>query len=203
MKVGEQMSKIKLLDSLLKEKNGILKTSDVIKAGVSKPYFLNYVKNANLEKVAHGIYIAQNTWLDEMYLLQLRLASSIFSHESALYLLDLAEREPLSLTITVKAGYNNTKLRYEGVKMYFIKPKLFELGITELQSPTGFTLRAYNAERTICDLIRSRNNIEIQDVHSAIKTYTRRQEKNIPLLMRYSKEFRIERILHQYLEVLI
>ena len=156
-----------------------------------------------MEKVAHGIYISQNTWLDEMYLLQLRLSSTIFSHESALYLLDLAEREPLHFTITVKTGYNNSKLRYEGIKMYFIKPNLFELGLTELQSPMGFTLRAYNAERTICDLIRSRNNIEIQDLHSAIKTYVRRQDKNIPLLMRYSKEFRIERILHQYLEVLI
>ena len=203
MKAGDKMSKRKLLDSLLEEKKGILKTSDAIQAGVSKAYFLNYVKSANLEKVAHGIYMAQNTWLDEMYLLQLRLGSAIFSHETALYLLNLAEREPLHFTLTVRAGYNNIKLKNEGIKMYFIKPELFELGLIEVKSPMGHILRAYNAERTICDLVRGRSNVEIQDLSAAIKTYTRQREKNIPLLMRYAKIFRVEKILRQYLEVLI
>jgi len=203
MKVGGEMLKSELLDYLLEEKKGILKTSDAINAGVSKSYFLSYVKSAKLEKVAHGIYMAPNTWLDEMYLLQLRLGSAVFSHESALYLLNLAEREPLQFTLTIRTGYNNAKLKNEGVKMYFIKPELFEIGLIEVQSPAGHILRAYNAERTICDLIRSRSSVEIQDLNSAIKAYTRQQEKNIPLLMRYAKKFRVEKILRQYLEVLI
>ena len=197
------MLKSELLDSLLKENNGILKMSDAIQAGISKPYFLSYAKKHNLEKVAQGIYVAPDAWLDEMYLLQMRLGSAVFSHESALYLLGLAESEPLRFTITVKAGYNNANLKNEGIKVYSIKADLFEIGLTELQSPTGYTLRAYNAERSICDLIRSRSNVEIQDLQSAIKTYTRQKEKSIPLLMRYAKEFRVEKILRQYLEVLI
>jgi Predicted transcriptional regulator len=203
MKVGDEMLKGNLLDSLLEEKKGILKTSDAIRAGVSKAYFLNYVKSVNLEKVTHGIYVAPDTWLDEMYLLQLRLGSAIFSHESSLYLLNLAEREPLQFTITVRTGYNNAKLKEEGIKMYFIKPDLFDIGLIEVKSPTGHILRAYNAERTICDLIRSRSNVEIQDLIAAMKAYTRQGETNIPLLMRYAKIFRVEKILRQYLEVLI
>jgi Predicted transcriptional regulator len=197
------MLKSEQLDSLSKKNNGILKTADVIKYGISKPYFLSYIKKHNLEKVAHGIYATPDAWLDEMHLLQTRISNAIFSHESALYLLDLAEREPLQFTITVKSGYNSAKLKSDGVKVYYIKPELFELGLIELQSPTGNTLRSYNAERTICDLIRSRSNVEIQDLQAAIKSYTRQREKNIPLLIRYAQTFRVEKILRQYLEVLI
>ena len=197
------MQKMDLLDLLLNENNGILKTSEVIQAGISKPCFMDYVKNSGLEKVAHGVYMSRDAWADEMYLLQTRFSGTVFSHESALYLLDLAEREPLQFTVTAKAGYNYTNLSKEGIKVYTIKKDLFETGITTLQSTTGRALRAYNAERTICDIIRSRRYVEIQDFQSALKTYARRKEKNLPLLLRNAKEFRVEKILRQYMEVLI
>ena len=197
------MYKSELLDSMLKKNNGILRTYDAIQAGISKTYFLSYLKKHNFDKVAQGIYVSPDAWLDEMYLLQTRFPSAVFSHESALYLLNLAEREPLRFTITVRTGYNNANLKSKGVKVYSIKPDLFEIGLTKLQSPSGYTLRAYNAERTICDLIRSRSTVEIQDLLSGIKTYTRQKGKNIPLLMRYAKEFHTEKLLRQYLEVLL
>jgi len=197
------MLKQELLTSLLIENNGILKTSDAINANISKPYFLEYVKRLNLKRVSHGIYMADDAWRDEMYLLQLRLNSAIFSHESALYLLNLSEREPLQFSITMKAGYNSSKLKQEGIKVYTVKPDLFEVGLVNSNSPNGNVLRTYNAERTVCDLIRSRSNIEIQDLQSAIKGYTRLEQKNLPLLMRYAKMFRVEKLLRQYLEVLI
>lgn len=203
MKGRWSVLKQELLTSLLIENNGILKTSDAINANISKPYFLEYVKRLNLKRVSHGIYMADDAWCDEMYLLQLRLNSAIFSHESALYLLNLSEREPLQFSITMKAGYNSSKLKQEGIKVYTIKPDLFEVGFVNLDSPNGNVLRTYNAERTVCDLIRSRSNIEIQDLQSAIKGYTKLREKNLPLLMRYAKMFRVEKLLRQYLEVLI
>ena len=203
MKGRWSMLKQELLTSLLTENNGILKTSDAINANISKPYFVECVKRLNLKRVSHGIYMADNAWRDEMYLLQLRLNSAIFSHETALYLLNLSEREPLQFSITMKAGYNSSKLKQEGIKVYTIKPDLFEVGLVNLDSPNGNILRTYNAERTVCDLIRSRSNIEIQDLQSAIKGYTKLKKKNLPLLMRYAKMFRVEKLLRQYLEVLI
>ena len=197
------MQKLDLLNFLLNENNGILKTSDVIQAGISKPCFMDYVKKVGLEKVAHGVYMSREAWIDGMYLLQMRFGGTVFSHETALYLLGLAEREPLQHTVTVKTGYNYSALSKEGIKVYSIKQDSFETGLTTLQSPTGRALRVYNVERTICDIIRSRRYVEIQDFQSALKSYARLKEKNLPLLLRYAKEFRIEKILRQYMEVLI
>lgn len=51
------MSKFDELDQLLKNGNGYLLTADVVESGISKPTLARYVKQKNLERVAHGIYI--------------------------------------------------------------------------------------------------------------------------------------------------
>ena len=197
------MSKFELLDSLLEENNGFIKTSDAIGAGISKTYFMEYIKKHELERAAHGLYMSQDAWDDGMYIIQVRYPEAVFSHETALYLLNLAEREPTQYAVTLKAGTNATGLTSHGVKAYKVKAELFEEGLIQALSPSGHKVRAYNSERTICDLLRSRRNIEVQDLQAAIKSYVRLKDKNIPLLMRYAKVFSVEKIIRQYLEVLL
>ena len=61
----------------------------------------------------------------------------------------------------------------------------------------------YDLERTMCDLIRSRSNFEIQDFNTAIKSYVQRSDKDLNRLMVYAKSFRIEKVIRQYMEVLL
>ena len=197
------MSKFETLDKLVQHNNGFIKTSDAIRAGVSKAYFGEYVSERGLERAAHGLYMSADAWDDGMYVVQVRYPEAVFSHETALYLLSLAEREPLRYAVTLRAGTNATGLTASGVKVYKIKNELFEEGIVAARSPAGHSLRAYNAERTICDLLRSRRNIEAQELQAAIKGYVQLKDKNIPLLMRYAKSFSVEKIIRQYLDVLL
>ncbi len=197
------MNKYKMLDALLQKNNGFLKTSDAIQAGISRTYLGEYVRDRNLERVAHGLYMSQDAWEDGMYVIQTRYPLAVFSHETALYLLNLAEREPVRYSVTLKAGANTAGLTKQGIKVYKVKAELFDEGVMEASSHAGHTIRVYNSERTICDLVRSRKNIEIQDLQAAIKGYIRSKEKNLPLLMRYAKTFSVEKIIRQYTEVLL
>ena len=197
------MKKFETLDSLLQDNNGFIKTADAVSAGISRAYFSEYVRERELERVAHGLYMSPEAWEDAMYVIQTRYPEAVFSHETALYLLNLAGREPTQYALTLKAGTNATGLTKQRIKVYKIKPELFNEGIIEVQSPSGHKLRAYNPERTVCDLLRSRRNIEIQDLQTAVREYVRLKEKNIPLLMRYAKLFSVEKIVRQYLEVLL
>ena len=138
-----------------------------------------------------------------MYLLHLRFSQVVFSHDTALFFHDLTDREPLQYTVTVKTGYNPTKLKEEGVQVFTIKAELHEVGLITMQTPFGHDVPVYNMERTICDLLRSRNHIERQTFQGALKAYARRKDKDLRTLMRYAKLFRVERILRQYLEVLL
>ena len=57
--------------------------------------------------------------------------------------------------------------------------------------------------KLICDLIRSRSGIETQTFQDALKQYAKRKDKNLRKLMRYAQMFRVEKLLRQYLEVLL
>ena len=61
----------------------------------------------------------------------------------------------------------------------------------------------YDMERTICDLLRSRKNIEMQVFQDALKQYAKRKDKNLRMLMKYAAMFHVEKILRPYLEVLL
>lgn len=193
----------KQLDYLLETQDGMLLTEQAVSAGISKPVFYNYVRSRDLERVAHGIYLSKDTWVDAMFLLHLRFSQVIFSHETALLFHDLTDREPLQYTVTVKTGYNPTKLKKEGVQAFTIKAELHELGLITMQTPFGHDVPVYDMERTVCDVLRSRNHIETQTFQDALKAYARRKDKNLRILMHDAKLFRVEKILRHYLDVLL
>lgn len=105
------MGQFEQLDQLLETQDGMLRTAQVVSAGISKPVFYDYVHSRELERVAHGIYLSKDAWVDAMYLLHLRVEQAVFSHETALFFHDLTDREPLEYTVTVKTGYNPSKLK--------------------------------------------------------------------------------------------
>ena len=197
------MTAYEKLDMLFEQNNGIIKTAQVLEAGIVKSTFYTYAKRRGLEQVAHGIYISPDAWTDSMYLLHLRCAQAIFSHESALFLHDLTDREPSTYSITVKTGYNPSSLQADGIKVYTIKKELHGVGIITMNTPFGNPVLAYDAERTICDLIRSRSGIEMQTFQNALKQYAKLKEKDLRKLMRYAKMLRVDKLLRQYLEVLL
>ena len=191
------------LDRLLTEHDGMLQTAQVIASGILKPIFYEYVKEKNLQQVAHGIYVSEDAWVDAMFLLHLRCNQAVFSHESALFFHDLTDREPSKYSVTVRRGYSPTRLKAEGLSVYTMKPELFDVGLSSGQTPFGHTVPVYDMERTICDLLRSRSRIEIQTFQGALKAYARRKDKNLRALMQYAGMFKVEKILRQYLEVLL
>ena len=191
------------LNRMLTENNGVLRTKDVVKANIPRTYLSLFAKENNLENIQRGVYLSPDSIADGMYLLQCTFEKTIFSHDTALFLHNLTDREPLRYTVTVKTGYNPKGLVEQGIKVYRIKPDLFELGLTQSQTPFDRTVLVYNKERTVCDIIRSRNSMDFQIVQDALKQYLSIKEKNIPLLMRYAKELRVDNILFKYLEVLL
>lgn len=197
------MSQFQQLDQLMERQDGMLRTGQVLAAGISKPVFYQFVQSRGLEQAAHGIYLSKDAWVDAMYLLHLRCPQAVFSHETALFFHDLTDREPSPYSITVKTGYNPASLQADGIKVYTIKKELHDVGIVTMNTPFGNPVPVYDMERTICDLIRSRSGIETQTFQDALKQYAKRKDKNLRKLMRYAQMFRVEKLLRQYLEVLL
>lgn len=191
-----------MLNELMWKQNGYLFTAEVEKKGISRTYLAKYVKENNLEKVAKGIYISEDTWKDELYVLQKRYAKIVFSGETALYLHGLIDREYSEISVTVPPLFNRTRLCEQGIIVHQDKTEVYELGIMELETSFGNKIRTYDKEKCICDMLR-RRNMEVQLFQTAMKTYMRDQSKEMSKLIGYAKKLKVREELMKYVEVML
>ena len=190
------------LDALVVETGGILRTRDA-QGIASRPTISRYVKQRGLQRLSAGVYVTPDAWLDEMWLLSLRIGDGVFSHHSALYLLDFTDREPAQLTLTVPSGYNATTLNKEGIKTYFIRRDLISLGKMSVNTYDGHPVACYDLERTVCDIYRSRADFEPSLVISVLQSYVRNRNRNLTRLAQYSQKLGVSRRLMEDIEVLL
>ncbi|MDX9992861.1 MAG: type IV toxin-antitoxin system AbiEi family antitoxin domain-containing protein [Anaerolineales bacterium] len=203
MDAKDKNTSLTIVRDILRRQHGILSTSDLAKVGVPRAYLSMLEKRGDIQRVSRGQYATADALVDEMANFQARYKAAIFSHETALYLHELTDRSPLYYSVTLPSGYNATNLKAQGAKVYFVNRKLYSLGLATVKSSHGNNLQAFGLERTVCDILRSRNQIDIQFISEAFKRYARREDKDIDILFRYAKQFRIEKIIRPYIELLL
>ncbi len=197
------MNNIKALEELIETSGGVITTSLAEENNIHREYLREMIKQGKLEKVAYGVYITPDVWEDKMLIHQLRKKKMFYSHETALFINDLTDREPLAYSVTVPFGYNDSRLKKEGLIVHTVKQDLFELGATTKKTAFGNDVKVYDAERSICDLIRDRNNQDQAIISDALKKYVIRKDKDLNKLITFAGKFRVEKILNSYLEVLL
>lgn len=191
------------IDSLIAENNGYLFSDKAVQSGITRFSISEYVKRNEMERVANGVYITSDTWPDYYYILATKNGGIVYSHESALYIHGLAEREPVSRTVTVKFGYNAVHLKKQGVSVKTVIDKYYDIGISSAETIFGNTVPVYDKERTVCDIIRNKDNMDIQVFSYAIKQYMKSRDKNLPKLSEYARLFGISDKIRTYTEVML
>jgi hypothetical protein len=189
--------------NFIKENNGIISTAEFAKLGIDKKYLSLMTQRGLIERASRGVYVLPEIIEDEFYSINVRCRKGIFSHDTALFLHDLSDRTPLSFSITLPKGYNPSSLKGLSLEFFYVKPELHNLGKIAVLSPYGKEIIAYNMERTICDMIRSKNRMDIQIFTDAIKRYSKRKDKDLNTLMKYAQKFKIDLKVREYMEVLI
>ena len=191
------------LDVIAKEHGGIIETKIAAQHGISKAMLYKLCKEEKIYRIVKGQYIFPDDMQDELLSISKRSGNIIFSHETALYLHGISDRTPFEHTITAPSGCIPSAVIRAECKVYYIKPELFSLGKTMLKSPTGNDIPAYNLERTVCDIIRSRNKIGTETFLAALKLYAASPKKDLNKLNLYAKKLRVFNVLSRYLEVLL
>ena len=203
MIVKDVLSPLERTRKILAGQNGTLLTTDLAKFNIPRTYLSILERNGEIERVSRGVYQAKDAIEDELFSIQATCRSAVYSHETALYLHDLTDRSPLRYSLTVPVGYHSASLIQGGYKIFYVNRSVFDLGVITLKSPHGNPIRVTGLERTICDILRSRNQMDMQIVYETLKRYVKRTEKDIDLLYAYAKRFRVQKIIRQYIEVLL
>lgn len=197
------MKKTDQLHNMIELNNGYLFSSEAETLRISRTYIAKYIKENNMEKVAKGIYVTEDTWPDDLFVIQRTYSDIIYSGETALYLNQLIDREYSEISVNVPIGFSGSRLRERGIVIHQERPETYELGVEEVTTNFGNKVLTYNKERCICDLIRNRGKIEVQNYQTAIKSYMRSKDKDLSRLVGYAEALKIRDEVMKYVEVLV
>ena len=183
--------------------NGYVTATQATTAGIPRRKLAAAAAAGELVQIDRGLYALPDVWEDPYLVAQHRFSRGVFSDDTALFLLGMTDRAPFSLTMTFPRSYNAAGAREAGITCRTCANDVLDLGLCELETPNGNKVRAYDLERTLCDIVRGQKVVDAQLVTPAMKAYARKAGRDPAKLMRYAKALGVERKIRTYLEVLL
>ena len=198
------MNKNDLVLKLLKNNNGLITSLEAKSKGIDNKILQRMEKLGQLERVEHGLYMDSNQMEDEYYLSQYRCKKGIFSHETALYFHELADRTPFQIMITIPSGYNTRLLKEKNkYKFFYVAKNLHTIGKITMKTPYGNEVYVYDKERTICDCLKKKEQLDSDLINDAVRRYLKTPGSDYAKLIKYAELFNIKELVRKYMEVLI
>lgn len=183
--------------------NGYIKSKDLDILKVNSTFLSNLCNRGELERVGVGVYKLPTALLDELYIVSNSSKYACFSHSTALYLHNLIEKQPLITNVTVPYNYSSSLVNNKDVSLKYVNQDIFNLGLIELNTDNGLKVKAYDLERTICDIIKDKKNISINITATALKEYAKREDRDLLKLSEYSRILNIEDEVSMLIDILI
>ena len=197
------MSKNDLVMELIEKNNGIITSVEAKSKGINNKTLQRMEKLGQLERVEHGLYMDPNQMEDEYFLTLYRCKKGIFSHETALYFHELTDRTPFQMMMTIPSGYNTRLLKdKEKYKFFYVVEELHSIGKITMETPYGHQVYVYDKERTICDCLKKKEQLDGDLVTEAVKRYLKTPGTDYAKLLKYAEVFNIKDLVRKYLEVL-
>lgn len=148
-----------------------------------------------IEQLRRGYYhLADSENTSEANIIVRLFPDAILCLETALFYHGYSDRTPRFWHLAVNKDMQKQRFRidYPFVKPYYLEPYNLEIGLTQGEID-GVAMKIYDKERTICDCLKRSGKMDKEIFNKAIQSYVKDSSKNIPNLMRYAKELRVEK----------
>ena len=180
--------------------NGILPVKLIEPLNINRQYLSIFQKEGILEKLFRGIYILPQTIIDSYYTFQIKYNNAVFSHMNALYFYNLTEEFPYKYTVTIPRNYHVKSIN-EKCNVFYVDENIYNIGLCFIKDANGNKIKCYDIERSICDIIRSKNRIDSEQIKKTIKKYFKSKNMDLKKLSTYSKKMGIYTQVMNYVEL--
>lgn len=171
--------------------------------GVSRAVFSLLVKKGELQRLSRGLYMPAAEIPDELVAISRRSPLIIFSHETALVLHKLHNRIPGKPAITLPTGKRVPHSIENEVSVFHVRERFHKIGLSQVADFQGHLIPCYDAERTVCDIIRSYSRIDEETYVNAIRNYAKWPNRDLTRLFGYARQMGMEGKAHKALEVVL
>ena len=201
IKEFQDKSNIEIIEEIMKKNNGYITSKELDMFDIHRMYLSIMREKGLIEKVASGIYIDINKIEDNYYIFGLSMPNVIYSHMTALFFHGLSIKAPNDVyDITVKRSYNSVHLRKHNV--FYVDNDIYGIGLTEIETPMGNKVKVYDVERCICDIIRSKNRMDLELIKHSVKEYIKRKDKDLVKLSSYAEKLGLKDVVMDYVDMM-
>ena len=202
---GEIMKNYEKIVNFVNKKNNVITTKEFKDAKIGFYYITKLIEDNYIYRIEKGIYGKNDSFEDEYFITQNRYKNAIFSYNTALFFLNKTEVIPNVMDITIPNDYNVSSIKNNQIRIHYTSRKNLELGAIKLKSPFGNTIKAYNLERTICDIVKNKNKsgLDIEQRNKIIKKAFSNNEIDGTTIIQYSKKLKCEKKIRTIMEIMI
>ena len=159
-------------------------------------------KNGKLVRVRKGVYALPYAFMDAMIDVESLVPGGVVCLYNAWAFYGLTMQNPPTFCIAVDAKRKIVFAQKQMITLYYWNEQSLTLGVEEVEY-SSHKVRMTNAERSVCDAVRYRNKIGEDLCLEIIRTYLKRPDRKIGLMMEYAKALRVAKILGNYLNILM
>lgn len=194
------MNYIRSIRELSDKNNGIITTSIVSENNIPTVYLTRLTKEGKLKRIARGIYMSKDCIYDELFMLQTRYPKIVFSYETALNLLNLTDKIPEKIHLTVNHKYSFNQ-KPKNARVNYVNNEILNLGVIERRTNIGNLVRLYSAERTLCDFIKNKSKMDPEVYINLVKTYPSFPDRDIHKLFHIAQQMNIAQKVQEIMEL--
>lgn len=189
--------------SFISSQGGYAKAGTLQSQGFHSAQLSSLVESGDLVRLKRGLYaLAIGTERSELVDVQRAVPGGVFCLGTALSMHGIGTWEPPVIHLAIRRDSRITIPAYPSIKLFSFSGPRFELGIVEKTTEAG-SVRVYDREKTICDVVRFRNSIGFDIAMEALREYLKGRGKDIPRLLDYAKLLRMGGTMRGYLEALV
>ncbi|MCR4999302.1 MAG: type IV toxin-antitoxin system AbiEi family antitoxin domain-containing protein [Lachnospiraceae bacterium] len=193
------------IQTLVEEKGGLVKTSDILALGIDYRRILQYMEEGTVRRVKNGYYTTMlNDGFSQEELILAMYPEGILTMESALYCYGYLKKQPYEWSIAINKNVSKSRFHvdYPVVKPYYTEPKVLEMGVQEIdfavsnrgtKDESVHKMKIYSIDRLICDVLKYEEKMNREDFRQAVLTYIQDDRKDVGALMEYAKERKVRK----------
>lgn len=182
-------------------KNRFVSSSEAKEKSRSAYYkLLESAREGNMVCIRRGVYATMEQLADTMIDLDVVVPDGILCLFSAWNIHGLTTSLPQAYHVAIKRGRKIQLPEYPPIELHSITEPLLELGVEE-RIVSGYHIKIYNVERSVCDVIKFRNKVGMDVCSEVVNSYLALPNRNLTLLMDYASKLRVTKTLEKYLEI--
>ena len=159
-------------------------------------------KNGKLVRVRKGVYALPYAFMDAMIDVESLVPGGVVCLYNAWAFYGLTMQNPPTFCIAVDAKRKIVFAQKQMITLYYWNEQSLTLGVEEVEY-SSHKVRMTNAERSVCDAVRYRNKIGENLCLEIIRTYLKRPDRKIGLMMEYATTLIVATISGTYLNILM